>query len=75
MVNVYFTVEFATSGAEIASLEQKEAQLTEENSLLSGRLLETVSLDAIEKKAAELGFAKPVNVVYLNGNEPVAKLP
>jgi cell division protein FtsL len=75
IANVYFTVEFATSGAEIAGLEKKEAELTEESNSLSEELLKTTSLNDIAQKAGEMGFAKPTRIVYLNGEEPVAKLP
>lgn len=75
IANVYFTVEFATSGAEIANLEKKEAELIKESNFLSEELLKTTSLNDIAQKAGEFGFTKPTRIVYLNGEEPVAKLP
>jgi cell division protein FtsL len=75
IANVYFTVEFATSGAEIAALEKKETELAQENNSFSEDLLKSASLNEVAQKANELGFAKPVKIVYLNGKEPVAKLP
>lgn len=75
MANVYFTVELATSGAEIANLEKKEVELSQENNLLREQLSKTTSLNEIAQKADEMGFAKPARIVYLSGEEPVAKLP
>jgi hypothetical protein len=74
-VNVYLTVEAATSGAEIAALEKKEAELTYQKSVYNEDLLRTTSLNDLAQKAAGLGFAKPVTIVYLNGEESVAQLP
>ena len=75
IANVYLCINYATSGAVISHLEGQEASVNDEKSFLSEQLLRTASLKQIENKAIELGFSKPANILYLNGEESVAKLP
>lgn len=72
---VLLTIETVTSGAEIAKLEKEESILADQNRELSENMVQSTSLDSIEKKAEELGFVKPEKFVYIGREEPVAKLP
>ncbi len=75
VITVFFAVEQATRGSEIALLEKEEIALNNQNKELTERLIQVSSLNGAEKKAAELGFVKPVNLVYISEKEAVAKLP
>lgn len=75
VANVYLCVESATSGAEIAYRENQEKTLSEESNSLSEGLLKMASLKQVEGQALSLGFGKPTSILYLNGEESVAKLP
>lgn len=75
IANVYLCVESATSGAEIAYQENQEKILSEEGNSLSEGLLKMASLKQVEEQALNLGFGKPASIIYLNGEESVAKLP
>ena len=72
---VYLTIESATSGAQLAELERKAAEIARENQRLSGEIVRSSSLKDLGKKAEEMGFIKPQEVVYISADEAVAKLP
>lgn len=72
---VYLTIEVSTLGSVLASLEQEEGVLLRERNLLANELVKASSLSEYKKKAKELGFSTPSNIVYLSGEEVVAKLP
>lgn len=74
-VSVYFTIEMATSGAEVARMEKREIALVKENRTLSDSIVKLSSLNQIEQKAQEMGFNSPQQVLYLGQEDPVAKLP
>jgi len=75
IANVYLYINFAAGGAAISQLESRELSINDEKNYLSEQLLRTASLKQIENKAVEYGFGKPANILYLNGEESVAKLP
>ncbi len=75
VANVYLSIDSAANGAEISYLEGQERRINDEKNFLSEQLLKTASLKQAEQRANELGFAKPASIVYLNGEESVAKLP
>ncbi len=75
VANVYLSIESATSGAEIVYQEVQEKILSEEGNSLSEGLLKIASLKQVEGQAVDLGFGKPANILYLNDEESVAKLP
>lgn len=75
VANVFLSIDSATSGAEISYLEEQERRLADENNYNSEQLFKSVSLKQVEQQAVGLGFDKPASVVYLNGEESVAKLP
>lgn len=72
---VYLTIEVATSGAKLAELERRAAELAAENQKISGEIVRSSSLKDLGEKAEEMGFSKPSGVVYISEKEAVAKLP
>ena len=74
-VDVFYTISSAVSGAEISNLENKEVLLKDQNRVYKEEMVVKSSLTSIEKKAMELGFVKPQEVVYIAEKETVAKLP
>lgn len=74
-LTVYVTIESSTSGAELSNMEKIEAKLTQENDDLSNELVGNSSLNTLESKASELGFAKPTKILYIGEEQKVAKLP
>lgn len=75
VVNIFSTIETATTGAEIMNLEEKQETLIRENRTFSDQIVNQSSLMTIETKAQELGYSKPQNVIYIAEKEVVAKLP
>ena len=71
--SVILTIDTATSGAEIAKLEKTQAALLLENSTLTDSLVKSSSLNTVDGKAKELGFAQPNNIIYLSPKEAVAQ--
>ncbi len=74
-VVVFLAIETATSGAQVAQLEQEEAVLTKQNRELSDQLVKASSLVTLGEEAKVLGFEKPSQVIYITEKEVVAKLP
>lgn len=74
-VVVFLTIEVATSGAQLAQLEQEEAVLTKQNRELSDQLVKASSLITLGEEAKVLGFKKPSQIIYVTEKEVVAKLP
>ena len=74
-IQVIFTIQTATSGARISSLESKAIELSNINKELEGKLIEATSLSKLQEKAFDLGFVKNVETVYLKSGEIFAKLP
>jgi len=74
-VDVFYTISSAVSGAEISNLENKEVLLKDQNRVYKEEMVVKSSLTSIEKKAVELRFVKPQEVVYIAEKETVAKLP
>lgn len=73
ILQVFFTIQTATSGAQLASLETEEEKLLKENRLLAGKLVGSTSLVDIQKNTEELEFVKPTDVLYINAGEFVAR--
>ena len=73
--SVFFTIETATKGAQLAKLEKEEKMLTEENRQLSSQLIQLSSLTNLEAKAKDLGFSKPAKIIYISEPSGVAKVP
>ncbi len=74
-VQVFFTIQTATSGAKISSLESKAIEFSNINKDLEAKLIQATSLSQIQEKAFDLGFVKNVETVYLKSGETFAKLP
>jgi cell division protein FtsL len=72
---VFSTIQTATNGARLANLEMQEQSLSSENRELSDECAKSSSLTNIYKKADELGYIKPQNILYANKQLPVAQLP
>lgn len=73
--SIFLTIETAVTGAAISDLEKKESGLLSEKQGLEETLVKTLSSSELQEKSAKLGFVKPANLVYVNKEEPVAKLP
>ncbi|MCX6705269.1 MAG: hypothetical protein NT162_02940 [Candidatus Woesebacteria bacterium] len=73
--SVLMTVVTATSGAEVSNLQKEEAQLSDKKRYLENALVKTLSMNELQGKSVELGYGKPVNLVYVAPPEAVAKLP
>ncbi len=73
--SVLMTVVTVTSGAEVSNLQKQEAQLSDQKRYLEDTLVKTLSMSSLQEKSTELGYVKPVNLVYVAPPEPVAKLP
>jgi cell division protein FtsL len=74
--SVFMTVETATSSVEVTSLRQKENELSLEKRNLENRLAKSLSINDLEEKSGQMGYGKPVNMVYVTGSkETAAKLP
>lgn len=80
-VSVFLTIETATSGAEVASLDKTEVELINQKRTLEENLVKGISMSKLEEKSVELGFIKPESLVYVSSSEnptavaPVANLP
>lgn len=74
IATVYTTIKTSSLGAILVDLESKEKELLSENANLSDSLVHLSSMTSIEKKAEDLGFVKPQNVIYLGKQESVAQL-
>jgi cell division protein FtsL len=81
VLSIFMTIETATSGAEIADLQKKEAQLTSQQQDIEENLVENLSVNSLREKSTEMGFTKVGNLVYVANAEnvangvPVARLP
>lgn len=74
--SILMTVETATSGVEVASLREKQSELSMEKRNLENTLVRSLSMSDLEQKGIEMGYVKPMNTVYVSeSKEAVAKLP
>ena len=74
IATVYTTIKTSSLGTTLVDLESKEKELISENANLADSLVHLSSMTSIEKKAEDLGFVKPQNVIYLGKQESVAQL-
>ena len=72
-VTIFFTIITATSGVQWKELENAKEKLLIENRNLESELVSLSSLKNVEEGASELGFSKPVNVMYITNVDNVAK--
>jgi hypothetical protein len=73
--SVFMTVVTATSGAEVSTLQKEEIRLSNQKRYLEETLVKTLSTSELQEKSGDLGFIKPINLVYMALPEAVAKLP
>src|SRR5690348_15894668 len=73
VLSIFMTIESASTGAEISSIQKKEAVLTREQQDLEASLVTNLSVHSLQEKSLELGFAKFSNLVYVSGGIPVAR--
>lgn len=73
ILSVFFAIDAATSGAEVAKLQNTQAVLTQANSMLTDSLVQASSLESIDGKASQLGFSQPDKVIYISQEEAVAE--
>lgn len=74
--SIFMTVETATSGAEVSQLRQRESQLSMEKRNLEASLVQYFSINKLEEKSTDLGYAKPSSTMYVyESQEAMAKLP
>ena len=73
--SIFLTIETATTGVEIARLENTGSVLIDQKQVLDGSLVKTLSVAQLQEKGVELGFIKPENLIYVTEVAAVAKLP
>ncbi len=61
-------VKASSRGLELLSLEQKGANLRQENQELKDKIVSSSSLTKIEKDAEKLGMKKPEKFVYMTNS-------
>lgn len=72
---IYMTIESTTTGAEIASLQNKQAQMLSRQRELQEELVQALSVNKLQEQSSTYGFAKINDLVYVTDAAPVAKLP
>ena len=75
IVSIFMTIESATSGGQIASLQKQETQLLAQQQDLQEALVQGLSIASLQDKSAELGFVQVNNLVYVSDGTSVARLP
>ena len=73
LLTILFTIQTATSGAEFAEIEGVKNKLITENKLLEGEVIRLDSLKNLEENAQELGYLKPLHIIYISDGYDVAK--
>jgi len=73
--SVFMTIEAATSGMEVSSLRKQESKLADQKRYLEETMVRGLSLGELQQKSTEMGYIKPVAMVYAVPSEAVAKLP
>ena len=73
LLTILFTIQTATSGAEFAEVESVKSNLITENKLLEGDVIKLSSLKKLEENAQELGYLKPLHIIYISDGYDVAK--
>lgn len=71
---VFLTIELSTVGLKLTKLQEEESVLSEEKRNLEEEIAKSNSLNSFEETAENLGFLKPQKVIYITGDEGIAKL-
>lgn len=72
-VRVYYLVNLAIEGQELAKIESGVKNEENENDRLKYELAQFSSLSDLEKRARELGYTPANNVIFVTGEKPLAK--
>lgn len=73
-VQIFFTIQASSMGAELSVLEHQSMELTRKNQELKQALVNKSSLSQVQEKAEEIGYIKPSNVLFVKQDAPVAQL-
>jgi len=74
--NIFYLIGISAYGAEMGELENEETAISGQIQNYKEQIMNKSSLVEIGKRAEELGFGKPQNVIYVAGESAVvAKLP
>lgn len=74
VTQIFFTIQTATMGAELSMLEHKSIEITKKNMELQAQLVSRSSLSESQEAAENLGYIKPMNVVFMKNNAAVTAL-
>jgi hypothetical protein len=70
--SVFLTIESVASGAEMASLRDREAELINQRQLLNEGFVKSISVSELQTQSESLGFVKPTNLIYVQEGSGVA---
>lgn len=73
LTTILLAVASSSNGAKLVEVEQEISRLEEENRNLKQAIVSKSSLSEVAKKAEELGFVKPEEILYLAGVKKVAQ--
>lgn len=73
--SIFMTLEAATSGVEVSNLRSQENQLSSQKTYLEDTLVKSLSMSSLKQESGDMGFTKPLTLVYVAPSQPVAKLP
>lgn len=73
-IQIFFTIQTSSLGAELSVLEHKNMETTKKNQELKATLVTKSSLSDADSQADKLGFIMPTNVLFVKTDEPVAQL-
>jgi cell division protein FtsL len=75
IINIFIAIKSGISGGELIELESQAQKLEEDNQKLKENLISLDSLTKVQEFSKQNGMIKPQNIVYLNAESAVAKLP
>ncbi len=73
-ISVVVAIQASTFGSEVAKLDDEGNALASNNMALRDKVLRNESLTNYQKKAEELGFVKPSDIVYVGKDKEVASI-
>jgi hypothetical protein len=71
---IFMSIGFSTSGAEFATLQNKEAELLANKNQLEQLLVQSLAAGKLRDQSMALGFTKVESLVYVANSESVAKV-
>lgn len=75
VVSILLAIESGAKGARLYFIENEKAKIENENKLLSSFIVGNTALSKISESAKTLGMGKPDQIIYLNKDIPIARLP